>query len=683
MLIAFSFTGWLNSAFHHIMLYIDSVVYWFAATCYKMFMFIATTQIFKEDFFVDFARRIYAILGVFMLFYLAYALLNALVDPERLSKGDKSVSKLASNLVISLILLGLVPTIFSYAYRLQNYILSSNLLGAIILGADVSDVDPKNDVISNFGGELSFTVMNAFINPDNYNVRMGSNDTWEDYKSAAISSGDFSGLPGLADAITKGAPEINSNGGEGEDQDVKYYILISTAAGVFLIYIMLSFTIDLGIRVFKFAFCQLMAPIPIIMRAMPGKKAQFDKWLKLTLTVYLEVFVRVGFMYLAIYFIQAIRKNVDFNKVFGQGALMGMIALVVLIMGVFAFAKQAPKMLSEMLGFDSGNLKLGFGEKLKAGGFFAGGAMLGAGVTAAANNLVRDGGFAINKFKKGDLKGGFGSLAHALGSGTAGLTSGARYGLKNGFKASNFSDMRSEATRSAEKAIDNRNKRAQYRAGHGGVLGSMYGHMTDSLSGVKSWAGFDNIVDKVKFEDNFINQFDDYKSIYDNGKYQAIQTRINELEAARAAGEAAEKYGITDFQSAIDAAKDAQKNFRITKLTEKDGKGKYKYKDMASYMIYNLSNQIQTNPALVSELGLDGHLSVEESKKITLQDGKVLYDGREMEMSKIEDILEHSGIDGKGLFSDMSTAKDAKKVDSSSIAYKEYQRLQEEAKNKK
>ena len=100
-------------------------------------------------------------------------------------------------------------------------------------------------------------------------------------------------------------------------------------------------------------------------------------------------------------------------------------------------------------------------------------------------------------------------------------------------------------------------------------------------------------------------------------------------------------------------------------------------------MIYNLSNQIQTNPALVSELGLDGHLSVEESKKITLQNGKVLYDGREMDMAKIEDILEHSGADGKGLFSDMFTAKDAKKVDSSSIAYKEYKRLQEEAKNKK
>lgn len=680
MLIANVFADWANNIFHTILLWLDSVVYKFIAICYELFVFLATEPIFDEEFFSDFARRIYAILGVFMLFYLAYALLNALVDPEKLSKGDKSVSKLAMNLVISLILLGLSPTIFNYAYRLQNYILSSNLLGAVILGTDTESASS----INSFGGELSFTVMNAFINPDNYNVNMSQSYYWENnFKEDAIKKYDFSMLPGLASSIIKPTNDYKDGGDEGKSVQVQYYPGVSTLAGIFMIYVILSFTIDLGVRVFKFAFCQLFAPIPIVMRAMPGKKAQFDKWLKLTITVYLEVFVRVGFMYLAVYFVRAIVDNVKFDELFSGGRLLGMMALVILIMGVFAFAKQAPKMLGDILGIDSGNLKLGIGEKLKAGGAFVGGAMVGAGVTTGVNNLIRGVGLTANKFKNGNVLGALGSAVHTLGSTVAGTASGVRYGVQNGMKASNFSEMRNAAGRGAESAIDNRNRREQYRAGHGGFFGSMYGHLTENISGMASWAGLDNIVDKVKFEDNFINQFDDYKSIYDNGKYQAIQTRINELEAARAAGEDPSKYGIADFQSAITAAKDAQKNFRITKLTETDSNGKYKYKDMASYMIYNLSNQIQTNPALVSELGLDGHLSVEESKKITLQDGKVLYDGREMDMAKIEDILEHSGADGKGLFSDMFTAKDAKKVDSSSIAYKEYKRLQEEAKNKK
>ena len=91
--------NWLNSMFHKILLLIDAAVYWFVSMCYQLFVRMATLQLFNDAFFEDFANRIYAILGVFMLFYLAYALLNALIDPEKLT-GDKGVSKIASNLVI-------------------------------------------------------------------------------------------------------------------------------------------------------------------------------------------------------------------------------------------------------------------------------------------------------------------------------------------------------------------------------------------------------------------------------------------------------------------------------------------------------------------------------------------------------------------------------------------------------
>lgn len=411
MLIANVFADWANNIFHTILLWLDSVVYKFIAICYELFVFLATEPIFDEEFFSDFARRIYAILGVFMLFYLAYALLNALVDPEKLSKGDKSVSKLAMNLVISLILLGLSPTIFNYAYRLQNYILSSNLLGAVILGTDTESASS----INSFGGELSFTVMNAFINPDNYNVNMSQSYYWKnDFKEDAMKKYDFSMLPGLASSIIKPTNDYKDGGDEGKPVQVQYYPGVSTLAGIFMIYVILSFTIDLGVRVFKFAFCQLLAPIPIVMRAMPGKKAQFDKWLKLTITVYLEVFVRVGFMYLAVYFVRAIVDNVKFDELFSGGKLMGMMALVILIMGVFTFAKQAPKMLGEMLGFDSGSLKLGFGDKLKSSGF------LGA---------------AIGGFGGSLLGGATGAIGGAVGSvfNGAGLA-GAKYGMMNGWK---------------------------------------------------------------------------------------------------------------------------------------------------------------------------------------------------------------------------------------------------------
>ena len=169
--------NWLNSMFHKILLLIDAAVYWFVSMCYQLFVRMATLQLFNDAFFEDFANRIYAILGVFMLFYLAYALLNALIDPEKLT-GDKGVSKIASNLVISLVLLGLTPTIFDYAYRLQNYILSSNILGAIILDKSTTDVNSGQEAMVKFGDSFSFTVMNTFINPDNYNVKMSNGYNW-------------------------------------------------------------------------------------------------------------------------------------------------------------------------------------------------------------------------------------------------------------------------------------------------------------------------------------------------------------------------------------------------------------------------------------------------------------------------------------------------------------------------
>ena len=114
-------TSWFNNQIHRFLLWLDQSVYWLAAQCYQLFMKLSTAQIFTDDFFSSFAKRIYAILGVFMLFYLVYALLNAIVDPDKLT-NDKGAGKIAVNLIISLTLLGLLPNIFDLAYRVQNFV---------------------------------------------------------------------------------------------------------------------------------------------------------------------------------------------------------------------------------------------------------------------------------------------------------------------------------------------------------------------------------------------------------------------------------------------------------------------------------------------------------------------------------------------------------------------------------
>lgn len=413
------FTSWFNNQIHRFLLWLDQSVYWLAAQCYQLFMKLSTAQIFTDDFFSSFAKRIYAILGVFMLFYLVYALLNAIVDPDKLT-NDKGAGKIAVNLIISLTLLGLLPNIFDLAYRMQNFVLSSNLLGAVILGSDAVDVSDSESVKENneslirFGDYASFTVLNSFLNPENVNPTLDNGYNWYGVKEEILEDGKWENLTLLSDAVSNGTSI------DGENVVVTYRPLVSTAAGIFLIYILLSFTLDLGIRVVKFAFYELLAPIPIVLRIIPSKKGTFDKWLKQTLSVYFEVFVRVGLMYIAIYFINAITKNNTLMEMWTEST-SGKLALAIIIMGVFAFAKQAPKIISDVLGIETGGLKLGIGDKLKAGGFFGAGALAGFGAVSGA------------------LGGAWAAKWNGVGIG-AGLAYGAANGWKN--KGNQFNAQR-------------------------------------------------------------------------------------------------------------------------------------------------------------------------------------------------------------------------------------------------
>lgn len=531
-LVANPVTSWFNNQIHRFLLWLDQSVYWFAAQCYQLFMKLSTAQIFTDDFFSSFAKRIYAILGVFMLFYLVYALLNAIVDPDKLT-NDKGAGKIAVNLIISLTLLGLLPNIFDLAYRMQNFVLSSNLLGAVILGSDVVDVSDSESVKENneslirFGDYASFTVLNSFLNPENVNPTLDNGYNWYGVKEEILEEGKWKNLTLLSDAVSNGASI------DGENVVVTYRPLVSTAAGIFLIYILLSFTLDLGVRVVKFAFYELLAPIPIVLRIIPSKKGTFDKWLKQTLSVYFEVFVRVGLMYIAIYFINAITTNNTLMEMWTKST-SGKLALAIIIIGVFAFAKQAPKIISDVLGIDTGGLKLGIGDKLKAGGFFGAGAMLGAGATGlvrngihGAGNVFNSGRLAVNSFHNGEFKNGFKNVGKAvlgvgagIGSTIAGTTSAMYNAYGSGKKAGNFKDMAKAAGEGAQVSLNNREKRASYVAAHGGLPGTAASYLRGALNGVQEWTGLTPDLNSLKRSQNLISSVSDSrKAVMDRAKF--------------------------------------------------------------------------------------------------------------------------------------------------------------------
>ncbi len=459
--------NWGVNILHKALLMLTGGIYWLGSALYKLFLHLSTMQVFSDEFYNNFAQRIYAVLGVFMLFYLSYALLQALVDPDKFT-GKEGAQKIAKNLVTSLVLLGLFPTIFTYAYRLQNYILGSNTIGAIILGTSVIDVDSNNENLMKseagqsmlqYGDAMSFLILNTFLNPENCNVNISDGYSWFDLKQDIIEQGEFGKITGLGDAVSEGTDIIGSENVTTCDKTGKaaltYMPIPAIAAGCLFVYLMIGFVIDLGVRVFKLAYYQLIAPIPIIMRIIPSKKDVFQNWVKGVLQTYLEVFIRVGTMYAVVFFISALAGESNVIADLMNQGILGMLAIVVLLFGLLKIAKEIPKMISETLGFKNGGVDLGLKNKGPLGAAISGlGLGIGAGIGnfAVKNTVGRAiglGGAAVGGVT-GALGGAYNALWNkaSVADGLAyGFTQGAQKGSKvtnlKGFKDSlQFNNMR-------------------------------------------------------------------------------------------------------------------------------------------------------------------------------------------------------------------------------------------------
>lgn len=546
-----------------VLLTIDSVIYWFVGKMYGLFVDLASARIFEQDVINAFANRIYNLVGVVMLFVIAYSILTAIVDPSKFSKGETSFGKIVMNVVTSLILLAIVPTLFDYAYSIQNMLITNNVMGSLLLGQENTEVSKieivldtsgisqeqlneyidtygieKNDkgqyvyyqdtsyqTVKAYGNITAFSVLNAFLNPDNTEVISSSSeyvsasfvsgatvaeyiscgvgiiggaivaiggsigtsgagsgvaiptgikiagalcvatgvtaiaaDTVENFTATDLSwsqaaeyvknTGDFNLLASFAPQVTSG--------------EISYTPVVSTICGLLLLYIILSFCLDLGVRAVKLVFYQLIAPIPILLRVVPKEGKIFNNWTKAVLATYFEVFVRLAIIYMITY----LASNISALSLVSLGA----VGKAVIIMGLVAFAKEAPKLISEVTGISSGNMKLGIRDKLAAGGALLAGAAIGAGVTAFGRN-------AVNAWK--NTKGGRGKkIASALKSGLAGGGSAFVRGGYAAKGAKSYADVRASASKGATGATKKALTRASYKEKHNGSYRAAYANST-------------------------------------------------------------------------------------------------------------------------------------------------------------------------------------------------------------
>ena len=403
--------NWVSNAFYGILLTIDYVIYLAINICYQLFEVVSKVEVFSTENVGVISRRIYTIIGIVMLFVFAYNIILAIVDPDSLSKGEKSVKNIVQNTIISIVLVTLFPLICEYMQIFQNHIIENNTIGNLIMGSTASDSGENGQTKGALN--VSVTIFTAFYHPIDENkepvtlteCESSSVKLCSRYKEMADNAKN--GIGGLWNFMHD---EDLKDGIY--DDDMEYLFPLSTIAGVVAAYLFLSFSLDLGVRAAKLGALKLIAPIPIFLRITKPKGGQFDKWFSEFTKTYLQVFERIVIINFAMLLISFVSDINIFAS--GGGLFINVIATVVVILGILKFAKDAPKLLEEI--FSVKIPQMSIKKKLNENEYaLRGASVLGAAGTTAVGNVIK----GIGKGK------GFGGV---LKTGLGGLIGGGRQG---------------------------------------------------------------------------------------------------------------------------------------------------------------------------------------------------------------------------------------------------------------
>lgn len=431
---------------------ICDIVYRLIIVFYQLFMAIGDATILTSADIQKIFNRIGLILGIIMMFRLIFSFVQYLLDPDKITDKETGVGGLIKKVLVVILALGLVNWVFEKAFELQSNILEENVIGKVILGVGSSkDIDMKE-----FGTMFSYTLYSNFYyqNPEmsedalkDANTKGCGSDYFDkELKNYVATFNDF-------EAVHKCINEEGTSNGNLFGNKIyyaTYHGLEALVVGGFVLWVLIMYTITLGVRVVKLAFLRVIAPIPILSYLSPKKSSTFNNWLKQCVMTYLDLFIRIAIIYFAMLLIDII---------FSRGALIGattnfavdgndsmlFIGLdkwfnLILVLGVLLFAKKMPEIIGDLFPGFGGKGGLDFGIGLKSRTDFAGkglvkrtaGAAIGAPVIGAL-------GFAQGMKRKtinadGELVQAHGGkrLINTLTGSLTGVGRGLRYGMHGG-----------------------------------------------------------------------------------------------------------------------------------------------------------------------------------------------------------------------------------------------------------
>lgn len=391
MILMFDSVGWFNNLLRPFFGGIDYLVYtllgWVIEGIFNLSSIFASKDVTEIIY-----TRIYTVLAIFMVFKLTFSFIKYVVSPDTMVDKEQGVGKIIARTLTMLAILIILPTIFFKSdifpgqnapilTMLQNGVIKT--LPKVILGISDDNGNTTTTAKEN-GNVMALNMLSSLYYPN-------------ECKDAAVCDSDnkLTSLSGFSTSLNM--TDTNSS-------YVYYYMWpLTTLCGIILVFILVGIAVDVAIRVFKLMILQMIAPIPVMTYIDPksSKDGAFNSWIKTFTTTYLDIFIKLGTVYLLLLLVKEFFSGKLFGNVYKTlGFASGNFVMIFLIIGLFQFAKEAPKFIKDALGIkDSG------------GGSFMGKAL--SGMAGAAAGFA--GGLAT-----GGLAGGLSGIMTGASSGLAG-----------------------------------------------------------------------------------------------------------------------------------------------------------------------------------------------------------------------------------------------------------------------
>ena len=346
MTLMFDSVGWFNNLLRPFFGGIDYLVYtllgWVIEGIFNLSSIVASQKVTEVIY-----TRIYTILAIFMVFKLTFSFIKYIVSPDAMMDKERGVGKIIARTLTMLAILIMLPTIFFKSdifpgqnapilTMLQNGVIKT--LPKIILGISDDSGNVTTTAKEN-GNVMALNMLSSLYYPS-------------ECKDAAVCDSDnnLTSLSGFSTSFNM--TDTNSS-------YVYYYMWpLTTICGIVLVFILVGIAVDVAIRVFKLMILQMIAPIPVMTYIDPksSKDGAFNSWIKTFITTYLDIFIKLGTVYLLLLLVKEFFSGNLFGNVYKTlGFASGNFVMIFLIIGLFHFAKEAPKFIKDALGIkDSG-----------------------------------------------------------------------------------------------------------------------------------------------------------------------------------------------------------------------------------------------------------------------------------------------------------------------------------------